>query len=252
MIFYFGNTCRKELIEWSLKYQNLGTLIAIHKSEITPPPIPFVLDNGAYSCFLNNQPFDLDYYYQRLDNYLRRCQKKPLWLLVPDKVGSKPETLKMWKCCSSYLKKYNIPLAFAVQDGMLKDDVPNEGVVIFVGGSTEWKLKTIPYWTHYFENVHVARVNAWNRLCYCLENKVTSIDGTGYFRGGINSQQSIDAQLLLAFQKEELNIKWESLKQANPSHRKNMLLNYLGISIQDRLSTLPLFAYGQKQVFKVN
>lgn len=252
MIFYFGNTCRKEIKEWQLKYQNVGTLIAIHKNEITPPSIPFALDNGAYSCFLNNQTFNLERYYLRLDNYLKRCHKKPDWLLVPDKVGSKKHTIKLWNECSNYLKQYNIPLAFAVQDGMTKNDVPKEAAVIFVGGSTEWKLKTISYWVNHFNFVHIARVNAWNRLCYCIENKVLSIDGTGFFRGGINSQQSIDAELLLAYQKGLVNVKWEHLKHLTPSARKNLLLNFLGISLEKRLSTLPLFAYGQKQIFKIN
>ncbi|BAQ67081.1 hypothetical protein [Geminocystis sp. NIES-3709] len=239
MIIYFGNTARKEVIEWHKNYGNVGTLISIKEGEITPPTIPLALDNGAFSYYLSGENFDFDKYFQRLNNYLKRCINQPDWLLIPDMVGNKQETIARWNYCYPFLQKYNLPLAFAVQDGMDKHDVPKNAEVIFIGGSTNWKLSTASYWTAHFPKVHMARVNAWNRLCYCLESKINSVDGTGFFRGGINSQQSKDAELFLRYQKGLVDSDWNNLKVASPSKRKLLLQESKGELFD--IYTLPIF-----------
>mgnify|MGYP003656587610 CR=1 FL=1 len=86
-------------------------------------------------------------------------------------------------------------LALAVQDGMMPEDVPDdfdrENGVIFVGGSTHWKLKSMKMWCDNFKRVHIARVNTESRLWKCHNAGAESVDGTGFFRGDQNQTEGL-------------------------------------------------------------
>ncbi len=60
---------------------------------------------------------------------------------------------------------------------------PHGGRVVFVGGTKEWKLRTLTMWTESFERVHVGAINSFKVLMRCQELGVESTDGTGWFRG---------------------------------------------------------------------
>jgi hypothetical protein len=65
---------------------------------------------------------------------------------------------------------------------MTFDDVPDEECVVFLGGSTEWKLAAINPWCARFPGrVHVGRVNTWERLVRCWRAGAIAVDGTGWF-----------------------------------------------------------------------
>ena len=81
------------------------------------------------------------------------------------------------------IRSYGWPAAFAVQDGMTSGDVPAEADVVFVGGSTAWKRRTMHEWCDHFPRVHVGRVNTGRWLWECDEAGAESCDGTGWFRG---------------------------------------------------------------------
>jgi len=66
---------------------------------------------------------------------------------------------------------------------MIPGDVPENAEVIFVGGSTEWKWKTMPIWCREFERVHAARVNTYRLLWMAHDCGAESCDGTGFTRG---------------------------------------------------------------------
>ena len=74
------------------------------------------------------------------------------------------------------------PLAFVAQDGMTPADVPNNAYAVFVGGSTDWKLKN----AHIFKGsatwLHVGRVNSEERIRWAEGIGADSVDGTGFFR----------------------------------------------------------------------
>ena len=55
--------------------------------------------------------------------------------------------------------------------------------VVFVGGTTAWKWKTLRTWTENFPRVHVGRVNTDRMLWMAHECGAESCDGTGWFRG---------------------------------------------------------------------
>ena len=166
---------------------------------------------------------------------------------MPDVVGdpegicyaARPQTLKNYTKWEKRLRKYKTPLAFAVQDGMKMTDVPCSAEVVFVGGSTEWKVKTIPYWCDNFPRVHVARVNGWTRLLNCYQAGAESVDGTGYFKAGWNQRPMVNLRLFLRWQSGEPDISLFHLRNLSTSKRRYLLQQLDGVQFD--FSTLPLF-----------
>jgi hypothetical protein len=86
--------------------------------------------------------------------------------------------------------RYGWPLAIAVQDGMTPADIPANAEVIFIGGTTEWKWRSLPMWAQTGARVHVGRVNEVERLHICERWRVESVDGTGWMQGTENGRQA--------------------------------------------------------------
>ena len=140
---------------------------------------PWASDNGVFGAWSNNRKWSEEPFYNFLDSY---AAWKPLWAVVPDWVGDKDRTLALWDEHWHAVAAFNVPLAFAVQDGMVATDVPSNADVVFIGGSTAWKWKTLPMWTSSFPRVHVGRVNSRNLLELAEAAGAESCDGTGWFR----------------------------------------------------------------------
>ena len=139
--------------------------------------LPYALDNDAFTLRENWSEAK----WLEMLELARMNRFKPQWILVPDKVSSREETLERWKRYSPIASGYGWPLAFAVQDGMTPDDVPANAQIVFVGGSTAWKWNNLPLWLD-FPRVHVGRVNAIERVWQCEDAGIESVDGTGWFR----------------------------------------------------------------------
>lgn len=144
--------------------------------------ISFALDNDAYTCWTKGLSFDYPAWVNML-NKMRALNETPLWVAVPDVVADRQATLAAWKRFAPVARCYGWPLAFVLQDGMTHRDVPKEASVVFVGGTTSWKWRTIPMWVEYFPRVHVGRcgTSKW-KLDRLEEMGVESCDGSGFFR----------------------------------------------------------------------
>jgi hypothetical protein len=141
--------------------------------------MPYALDNGMYGAWERGVAWDEGAFLAMLER-VRGEALRPRWVVVPDAVGDREETLRRWE--QWYWRLPGHHLAMAVQDGMTPDDVP-DGAVVFVGGTTRWKWGTVKMWAENFPRVHVGRVNTYNRLWQCAELGVESCDGTGWTRG---------------------------------------------------------------------
>jgi hypothetical protein len=141
--------------------------------------LPFALDNGS---FAGGESWDQSRWLALLD-WAKLSGFRPLWALVPDVVGDRSGTLRRWNSYAPRLSEYGWPLGFAVQDGMTPNDVPSQATVVFVGGSTRWKWRSLQTWCKEFRRVHVGRVNSYRRLWECHDAGAESCDGTGWFRG---------------------------------------------------------------------
>jgi hypothetical protein len=181
----------------------LGWLFGPRNYKRPRPHIPFALDNDAYICWSRNLPFDLPAWFAMLDK-IKTCGLNPLWVLVPDIVADRRGTLDKWKQCAPVARLYGWPLAFAVQDGMTPSDVPEDASIVFVGGTTEWKWRSVAMWTEYFPRVHVGRVRT-AKLEACDRLGVESCDGTGWFRESYNGKPARQLEAWL----EGRNIQYE-------------------------------------------
>ena len=143
------------------------------------PVAQLALDNGAYAMGEKWEPAP---WLQLLD-WTKANRITPSWVLVPDVVGSREWTLERWRLYWHVAARYGWPLAFAVQDGMMPEDVPARAEVVFVGGTTKWKWDTMAMWCSAFPRVHVGRVNSYRKLWRCDDAGAESCDGTGWLRG---------------------------------------------------------------------
>jgi len=176
----------------------LGWLISPDGWRKPPSWLPYALDNGAFGAWANKREWDEGKFMDLLDRASRHA--RPLWVVVPDVVMDRDATLERWAEWSPKVAEVlpYVPLAFAVQDGMDVEDVPENADVVFVGGSTEWKWKTVRTWTAKFPRVHVARVNSERKLWQCYEAGAESCDGTGWMRGGEERIEELERFLRLS------------------------------------------------------
>lgn len=144
----------------------------------------YSLDNGAWTAYQRNKPFDTEAYIRAVDQLGSAAD----FIVLPDIVCGGLTSLQMSLSWLPYtrtvtkLTKVLIP----VQDGMLHEHVEpflSPKVGLFVGGSTEWKEATIPYWAALAHRTsaycHVGRVNSRRRIRMCGLAGVDSFDGSG-------------------------------------------------------------------------
>lgn len=163
--------------------RSVGVLVGptYYKRIPIDPWMPFALDNDAFTAWRDGKEWNLNAWLTMLDDIRLLTPRRPEWVLIPDAVGDREKTLEKWELHTAALI-LKCPLAFAVQDGMTPDDVPNNAQVIFVGGTDGWKFPNLQMWTTHFPRVHCARVNSPEMFLRCQELGCESIDGTGWFR----------------------------------------------------------------------
>lgn len=161
-----------------------------------PTWMPVALDNGAFPAWKNQAPWDATAWWALLEEAVKFC--RPLWAVVPDVVTDRVATLGSWARWEPEMRKAfpRLPLALAVQDGMRVADVPEGCEMIFVGGSTSWKWRSLPMWTAAFPGrVHVGRVNTERLLWMAHKAGAVSCDGTGWMRGDARQLAGLERYL---------------------------------------------------------
>lgn len=149
-----------------------------------PAGLACAIDNGAWSCFQSGLPFDSDGFWRLIETSGGAAD----WVVIPDKVADGANSLEFSESWMPRLKGLPL-LLLAVQDGMEPEDVraffqryPSQRFGIFLGGSTEWKLRTMYGWGMVAHALgvyyHVARVNSAKRIKLAQEAGADSVDGT--------------------------------------------------------------------------
>ena len=147
-----------------------------------PGDFRYAIDNGAWPAHKNGLPFDEPAFTSLVDSRGADAD----FIVVPDVVAGGMESLRLSVGWLPRLIRFP-RLYIAVQDGMSEQAVCNvlslrPGLGIFVGGSTEWKLRTLPRWgwiAHEMQKpLHVGRVNSARRIRLCAEAGADSFDGT--------------------------------------------------------------------------
>ena len=140
------------------------------------------LDNGAWTAHNKGVVFD-DAAFTRA--VLAQDGPDALdFIVCPDVVMDAAGTRAMASRWLAWTLSHTRRVLLPVQDGMEGDALPlSDRVGLFVGGSTEWKERTIPYWAQRARNAgcycHVGRVNTTQRMNICRNAGVDSIDGSG-------------------------------------------------------------------------
>lgn len=151
------------------------------KKQALRPWLPYALDNDAFTAWQKKKEWSEPAWLEMLQ-WARMSAYKPMWALVPDVVTNRQATLENWKRYAPVVDAYGWPKAFAVQDGMTPDDVPESAAIVFVGGSDSFKWRTVKTWAKHFARVHVGRVNNIEKVWLCEDLGVESVDGTGWFK----------------------------------------------------------------------
>lgn len=144
--------------------------------------MPYALDNYRYVCWSKGVAWSERDWLQLLA-WSRESGQSPLWALAPDVVTNRDATIAEWHKYAPVIRAHGFRPAFAIQNGMTFDDVPDSECMLFLGGTVDWKEAAIEPWCARFPGrVHVGRVNAWPRLIRCYEAGAVSVDGTRWFQ----------------------------------------------------------------------
>jgi hypothetical protein len=188
MIAYASNTGTKRNLAELRKY---GWRILLSPKNPKPREgLFFAIDNGAWSCHQQKEPFDMRGFNALVEQHGGAAD----FVVMPDVVGKGEESLRT---SEAWIRKTNgMPkrLLLAVQDGMTVDEVGDfirqYRVGIFLGGSTDWKLETMYEWgcvAHALNcYYHVGRVNTIERIRLCAEAGADSFDGTSATMYSVN------------------------------------------------------------------
>jgi len=144
-----------------------------------PPGITWCADNG---CFGKGYPGDEKW----LGWLERNAHEAPscLFATAPDVVGDAAATLERSAPWLPKIRALGYPAALVAQDGLEALEVPwDEFDVLFLGGTTEWKLGP---WARELTRqakdrgkwVHMGRVNSERRYRYANAIGCDSADGT--------------------------------------------------------------------------
>lgn len=142
--------------------------------------IPFAIDNGAFGAWRRGEEWNEKLFCSIVEKF---ADKKPGFVVCPDAIANKAQTLKLWDKWSRWLTERNIPSAFVFTDGMELTDIPNDCAVVFIGGSDHHIARAIKLIPQISKPVHVGRVNYHSRLWAAHNWGAKSCDGTGWFRG---------------------------------------------------------------------
>jgi hypothetical protein len=181
---YIGNVGAKNVINL-MKSKGWGRVHLANSWRYPEVGVPWILDNGAFSYWKNNLPFDE----KRFEDALIKTELSkiiPDFVVVPDMVMQGYDSLDF---SMKWLNR--IPAAhncfLAVQDGMevsVIEDVLDLFDGIFVGGSLEWKLKSSSEWVtlahKHKKPCHVGRVGTFRRLVWAKSIGVDSIDSSTF------------------------------------------------------------------------
>lgn len=167
--------------------QSAGWRLVLTPENHNPMGFEYCLDNGAFSCWTLGRPFD-DAGFRSL---VERRGAGADFIVVPDVVADAARTLELFPEWFDELATTGSRLLLALQDGMtsaivreLLGKYPSAG--LFLGGSTEWKLATMPEWGELAAELdrylHIARVNSARRIMAAQAAGADSFDGSSVTR----------------------------------------------------------------------
>ena len=177
-MLYLANPCGPA-VRTAMKDGRLGYIDTPAQGNRRPAGVTWCADNG---CFGKGYPGD--------EKWLAWLEKNKhaaadcLFATAPDVVGDAAATLERSAPFLPLIRALGYPAALVAQDGLEDLEVPwDEFDVLFIGGSTEWKLgpaarSLIREAKERGKWVHCGRVNSERRYRIMHEAGCDSVDGT--------------------------------------------------------------------------
>jgi|TARA_Y100000310_G_scaffold84249_1_gene81033 hypothetical protein len=151
--------------------------------------VPCALDNGVFNCYRKGYPFQADLFLKNIAH----CYKigiKLDFIVCPDIMCAGTRSLEyslMW-ARGELATAPN--LALVVQDGMrvkdIESDLEPNFTHIFVGGSVEWKWKSVDEWVGFAKDrglkSHIGQCGQKKYLEKAFEMGVDSVDSSSIVR----------------------------------------------------------------------
>lgn len=147
------------------------------QGNVIPAGVWFCADNG---CFGKGYPGDAAWFAWLAKLPRDRCR----FAVAPDVVGDAAATMERSAPWLPKIRALGFPAALVAQDGLELLPVPWRSFdVLFVGGSTEWKLggharRLVAEAKRHGKGAHMGRVNSFRRIDYARHIGCESVDGT--------------------------------------------------------------------------
>ena len=157
----------------------IGYLRAPGGGRALQPSWTWAADNG---CFGKGWP-GIDKWLDWLRSYTDEERSRCLFATAPDVVGDHSATVARSAPLIPVIRSLGYKAAFVAQDGMTADGSDWDFDVLFIGGSTAWKLgsnakSVIAESIRRGIPVHVGRINSQKRLIAFAALGCSSADGT--------------------------------------------------------------------------
>lgn len=185
-MIYLGNPVKCALPHMAAR-SDFGMIITPNQGNRLPPGVPWCADNG---CGPGKHGIGHGYpgtrgYLEFLSRMSARARTRGLFAVAPDVVcDAEASAERLDKFYTAVRGWFGLPVAFAAQDGLESLDVPWHSFdVLFLGGSTDWKLgrearALVAEAKQLGKRVHMGRVNSLKRLRYAQSIGCDTADGT--------------------------------------------------------------------------
>ena len=172
-MIYYGNPSTPN-IRLQMDARRLGCIVTPYQGNSADfGRWDIIADNGCFS-----DRWDADNWWEWLCGLDRRSR----FAVCPDVVGDHVTTSLLWDAWAPRIRFAGFVPAFVCQDGATPDNIPSDATVLFIGGTTEFKLGTAAWAiTHRWASskwVHMGRVNSKRRFDTARAMRCRSVDGT--------------------------------------------------------------------------
>ena len=175
-----------------MRRHSWGILISPYDPSLPKGFDRMCLDNGAWTAHTKGIDWDQPRFARALDKFGADAD----FVVAPDIWCGGQDSLDLSKKWIKPLLGISKKVLIPIQDGMLAEDLEpmlNERVGLFLGGSTEYKWRTVSYWAEVAKrhraHYHVARVNSVKTMRTCHLYGVDSFDGSGPSRFAIEAER---------------------------------------------------------------
>lgn len=178
-VLYLANPTGEPLVHQAMREGKLGFINTPLQGNALIEGVTWCADNG---CFGKGYPGDAAWlrWLEKLADRSGDC----LFATAPDVVGGGLESLKRSLPLLPPIRHIGFKPALVAQDGMVSSDLPwDDFDVLFVGGTTDWKLSEAASELareskRRGKHTHLGRVNSRKRLRFAKAVGYDSVDGT--------------------------------------------------------------------------